>query len=165
MTDEAQLLPRARRDDSVVVKELPDEVLVYDLRRNKLHCLNRASALVWQHCDGQTSVGEMAEHLARAGLPRDPRIVHLALEQLEKVRLLDQPAPARTLRQYTRRSLLKQAGIVGGLALALPLIQSIVAPSVAQAATCVTTCNAANLGRVCCAGGTCRRSGPTFFCG
>ncbi len=28
------------RRDELVVRELPDEVLVYDLRQHKAHCLN-----------------------------------------------------------------------------------------------------------------------------
>ena len=42
------LMPRARQDE-LVVEELPDETLVYDLKRHKARCLNRTAALVWQH--------------------------------------------------------------------------------------------------------------------
>ena len=33
------LMPRARQDE-LVVEELPDETLVYDLKRHKARCLN-----------------------------------------------------------------------------------------------------------------------------
>ena len=59
MTDTRRPLPEARRED-IVVQELPDETLVYDLKRHKALCLNRAAGLVWKHCDGRTSVAEMA---------------------------------------------------------------------------------------------------------
>ena len=48
-------LPLARRE-RLLVEELPDEVLVYDLDREKAHCLNRTAALIWNHCDGRTTV-------------------------------------------------------------------------------------------------------------
>ena len=50
-------MPRARQDE-LVVEELSDETLVYDLKRHKANCLNRTAALVWQDCDGQTSVSQ-----------------------------------------------------------------------------------------------------------
>ena len=40
------LMPRARQDE-LVVEELQDETLVYDLKRHKARCLNRTAALVW----------------------------------------------------------------------------------------------------------------------
>ena len=53
------LMPRARQDE-LIVEELQDETLVYDLKRHKAHCLNRTSALVWRRCDGRTTVAEVA---------------------------------------------------------------------------------------------------------
>jgi hypothetical protein len=41
------LMPRARRDE-LVVEELDDETLVYDLERHKARCLNHTAALVWR---------------------------------------------------------------------------------------------------------------------
>ena len=40
-------LPRARTSE-LIVKELPDETLVYDLANDKAHCLNHTAALVWK---------------------------------------------------------------------------------------------------------------------
>ncbi len=34
----------------LVMKEMPDEVLLYDLKQHKAHCLNQAAALVWRYC-------------------------------------------------------------------------------------------------------------------
>ena len=67
------LIPRARQDE-LVVEELPDETLLYDLKSHKASCLNRTAALVWSHCDGQTSVAEMATMLERQlKIPTDGR--------------------------------------------------------------------------------------------
>ncbi len=46
------VFPIARKKD-VVVQELPDEVLIYDLKSNKAMCLNEISAFVWHNCDGK----------------------------------------------------------------------------------------------------------------
>jgi len=35
------------------VKQADGEVLIYDLERNKAHCLNNTAARVWQYCDGE----------------------------------------------------------------------------------------------------------------
>jgi len=48
------------RDEELVVQELSDEVLIYDLRQHKAHCLNQTAAFVWNHCDGETSADEIA---------------------------------------------------------------------------------------------------------
>ena len=57
-----QVLPNARKEN-LVIEELPGEVLVYDLNLHKAHCLNQTAALVWERCDGQTSVKQMVEIL------------------------------------------------------------------------------------------------------
>ena len=41
------LLPRAHTD-GLVIKELPNETLVYDLKTDEAHCLNQTAALVWK---------------------------------------------------------------------------------------------------------------------
>ncbi|HEY0004483.1 MAG TPA: hypothetical protein VGB17_06700, partial [Pyrinomonadaceae bacterium] len=51
--------PLARKE-GLVVRELADELLVYDTRRDRAHCLNKTASLVWQRCDGLTSTSEMA---------------------------------------------------------------------------------------------------------
>ncbi len=40
-------LPHGRKD-GLVVKELGNETLVYDLERDEAHCLNQTAALVWK---------------------------------------------------------------------------------------------------------------------
>jgi len=79
-----QVLPHARRD-GVLFQAIDDEVIVYDTERHKAHCLNRTAARVWAHCDGQTSVAEVARRLAQElQTPVDSQVVWLAVEQLGK---------------------------------------------------------------------------------
>ena len=123
-------LPLARTEQ-LVVRELPDELLVYDLDRHKAHCLNRASALVWQHCDGKTTVSEMARLLERelATLVEDD-VVWLALSQLRRFHLLEEESRTILGRKVTRRDLVRK---YLPAALALPVILSIASPASAQA--------------------------------
>lgn len=118
--------PLARKD-KLTVRELPDETLVYDLERHKAHCLNRTSALVWKHCDGQTGVAELAQMLQRElRIPDSEAVVQLALEQLSRRHLLEQPVePLSNEARISRREILKRLAIT---AVALPLAMTIAAP-------------------------------------
>ena len=83
-----QNLPIARKD-SLIVKELPDETLVYDTQRDKAHCLNSTAALVWKNCDGKKTVDQLREVMEHdAGAPVPEEMVWLALDQLESFKLL-----------------------------------------------------------------------------
>ncbi len=87
------------RQASLVVKELEDETLVYDLETDKAHCLNSTAARVWKSCDGHSTVTDIAEQLSSPGKPAvDESVVWLALDQLERFKLLDAaPGKARVL--------------------------------------------------------------------
>ena len=125
--------PKARHE-KLIVKELPDETLVYDLDSDKAHCLNNTAARVWKNCDGQTSIEAITASVGlETGNSIDDRVVWLALDQLEKFHLLS-AAPARPeyLSGLNRRQLVRQMGTV---ALALPVILSIAAPLAAQTAS------------------------------
>ncbi len=149
------------RKDGLVVKELPDEMLVYDLERHRGHCLNPTAALVWKRCDGQTSVKEIATLLqkelktppGKPGKPRkvDEKLVWLALDRLGKAHLLEERlSPPPEGARFARRELVRKLGLVGGLTVLLPLVTSIVAPTPAEAAaTCVFDCSGQSDGTAC----------------
>jgi hypothetical protein len=128
------VLPRARTKD-LVIRELGDETLVYDLVTDKAHCLNQCAALVWKSCDGKTTAEKAARALSeKLGAPVDKDVVWLALDQLRRFDLVESYEPPRLVRSVTRRDLvLKYAPAV----LALPAIMSISAPTPAQNASCV----------------------------
>ena len=133
------LMPRARQDE-LVVEELQDETLVYDLERHKARCLNRTAALVWRHCDGRTSVAEVAALLEeQLATPTDEAVVWMALDRLGRAHLLSEPVTLPADRaQYSRREMLRSLGRVAGISLLLPVIESIVSPLAAAQASCVT---------------------------
>ena len=130
-----QQIPHAREED-LVVQELPGELLVYDLKTHKAHCLNDAAAIVWKHCDGETSVPELATILSQAlKTPVDDAVVWHALDRLQRSELL-KPGLSRPagMRRVSRRNMMKWTLAT---AAALPLVTSIVSPAAAQTATCV----------------------------
>ncbi len=131
--------PQARHDD-VMTRELDGELVIYDHQHGRAHALNRTAALVWQHCDGETDVDNLATLLAaELRLPADPAIVWSALGELDRARLLRDrlPAPERAS-AMTRRELLKRGAVAGGLATLLPVVHSLTAPTaaMAQSETC-----------------------------
>ena len=129
-------LPKARKDD-LVTRQIPGELLVYDLKRHKAYCMNDTAAAVWKGCDGKRTVADLAAKLQRnQKSPVDEKIVWLALDQLEKSFLLQTKA-ARPLGLPTvsRRSLIR-AGIA--TAIALPLVTMIAAPTAQAAGTPIT---------------------------
>jgi hypothetical protein len=124
--------PRRRRE-ALVVHELPEEVLVYDLERHKAFCLSKNIAWIWRHCTGRRTPEQIADALeAEIGAPVGEDVMGVALHRLSKARLLREPiaAPAGGARS-SRRELLGRAAMLGGLT-----ILSISAPTVGQAATC-----------------------------
>ena len=128
-TTAEQIKPQAR-SEGLVIQELSDEVLVYDLERDKAHCLNQTAAIVWQNCDGKTSVSELAQILSKeSGLPADEKVVWLALEQLGKARLMPERITP-PMKKMSRRDVMRKVGLV--TIVALPLVTSILAPTVAQ---------------------------------
>ena len=58
--DRLNQVPKARQEQ-LIVKELPDELLIYDLQSDKAHCLNETAALVWKNCDGHKTVEQLRE--------------------------------------------------------------------------------------------------------
>ena len=132
ITDRDISLPKARTEN-LIVKELPDETLVYDVQTDQAHCLNKSAAWVWKHCDGQRTVAELSEAMAVATEnTADESLVWLALDQLDRFNLLTvAPALPAHLAGMSRRQWVRKIGLA---AIALPMIISISAqPAHAQA--------------------------------
>jgi prepilin-type processing-associated H-X9-DG protein len=131
---EVCMLPQARKN-RLVVQDVGEELVVYDQERHQAHRLNRAAALVWRHCDGQTSVADLTALLAgEVQLPDDQHVANLALRQLEKAHLLEERVERADVEaRVSRRDVVRKLGLTGGLTLLLPTVASIVAPTPAMA--------------------------------
>lgn len=151
------------RATGLVVRDLADEVVVYDKESHQAHCLNRTSAFVFRHADGLRTEAEIA---ALLGPGADEHLVRVALDQLAAAGLLEAgpEAPAPT---PSRREVLRQVGL--GAAVLAPAVASLLVPTPAEAsATCTSACTGSNEGQNCyvsnpatecsiytCQGGTC----------
>jgi|SRR6266404_2263473 len=131
---------KARRDD-LVVQEMPDELLVYDLRSHKAHCLNETAAFVWNHCDGLITVAEMAALLEQEWNKQvGEDVVWLALKQLSRADLLqDRVVTNGDGVRTSRRSVLRKLGAAAAMT---PLVISILAPTASAGASIPPECQA-----------------------
>jgi hypothetical protein len=121
--------PRAR-SSRLVLRDLGDELLVYDLERHKAYCLNRMARQVFRHCDGDTRIQDMAARIGDAlGIRVDKQSVRLGLLRLEKAHLLEHPVELtfRASRREALRNLGRAAVAV------VPLVTAISVPTSAQA--------------------------------
>ena len=124
------------RKNGLVVQEVPDEVLVYDLESNKAHCLNQSAAIVWRSCDGNNSVADIAKLVeTQAGGKVTEDFVWLAIDQLSENNLLERQISTSFAGQ-SRREAIKKIGLASMVA--IPVIASLVAP---QSALAAQSCN------------------------
>ena len=123
------------RKDGLVIQEVPGELLVYDLDSDKAHCLNETAAIVWNACDGNTSVSDIAAIVAATSKgDASDDLVWLAIDQLNENNLLAEELTPRFAGE-SRRDVLKKIGI--GAMIALPIVASLAAPkSVLAASSC-----------------------------
>ncbi|MEJ7860032.1 MAG: PqqD family protein [Pyrinomonadaceae bacterium] len=129
------------RKNNIVVQEMPDEVLIYDLDTNKAHCLNETSALVWKACNGSNTVEEISRLCGvQTGAKVPEELVWLAIDQFSKSNLLEEKM-SLPVNGQSRRELIKKIGLA--TVIALPLVASLAAPNnVLAVASCppVTNC-------------------------
>jgi len=123
--------PLARKND-LVVQEVTDEILVYDLSSNKAHCLNETAAMVWKSCDGSNSVTDIAKLI---GTDISDDLVWLAIDQLSENNLLEKQIESNFAGQ-SRRDVIKKIGLAAMIG--LPIVASLTAPSnVMAASSCI----------------------------
>ena len=124
-----QQYPCARTGD-LVVKELDEEIVVYDLNRDKAFCLNRTSALIWKACDGNTSPAVMAHKLQTADAAINEDMVQFALRELSKDGLLTGATVENA--GLTRKDLIRKSGLAAAL---IPAVAVLAAPTALKAAS------------------------------
>jgi hypothetical protein len=148
-------LPKTRRE-GIITKEVDGELLVYDIERDKAHCLNPSAAAIWKLCDGRTSIEEIAASMTtQTGAIVDEIAVSLALADFGRSHLLEVTGGdemrlqlPKTILGMSRREAVKRIGIGASL----PIIFSITAPTAQANISCKgdgVTCGA---GPECCSG-------------
>lgn len=154
-------LPRARQD-GLLVETVGEELLLYDQNSHTAHCLSPIAACVWQRCDGERDVTELAEF---AGV--NESLVGEALRELrEKDLLVTEPQLVQsTVPGVSRREAIIRGVHYGAAAAAVPLIVSATAATPAMASSGGFTCGTAETNSSCClcAGGSCITSEPELL--
>ena len=155
------LIPTARKE-GLVIQEMPDEILVYDLNTNQAHCLNRTAASVWKNCDGENSVTDIKLKLEKefnSAIPED--FVWLAIDQLSKDKLLEKEIETK-ISGLSRREVIKRIGFASMAA--LPVVAMLSFPQNAlavacPASICSNTAGSGGCGADHCCNGTCTAAG------
>jgi hypothetical protein len=120
------------RTENIVIKELPSEILIYDLEKNKAFCLNETARLIMEQCDGIRSIDEAIINLNQKLKSKvGEEMVWMVVDQLKSANFIekDYEIPVAITR-VSRRKILHSAAALG---IALPIITSLVAPTAAQA--------------------------------
>src|SRR5438105_4356505 len=124
MSDTPTAFPLARSSD-LVAETIGAETVVYDGVTKEAHCLSPLAAAVFGAADGRTSLADMAAIAsAKLGETIDVPAVELTLSELEERDLVVLPAG----NGISRRDVLRRGAMVGGAALAAPLVVSLVTP-------------------------------------
>ena len=118
-------LPHTR--ENLIVQELNDEVMVYNLTTDKYYCLNSTTKTVFEACDGEMTIEELKR---QSNLPEE--VIYLSLDEIKRNELLkdDYISP---LAGMNRREVIKRAGIA--TMIVLPVITGLVAPKAVNAAS------------------------------
>ena len=151
---------------NILVEELEEETLVYDLDRHRAHCLNTTAVFLLRAADGKRSVAELARLTTEeVNAPVSEDVVFLGLERLGKANLMEWDGPTGTPEGMTRRQAVRRLATVGIL---LPSVMTLVSPLPAQGATsiAINDCSAATVGRCCTNGKFCALSKQgNYTCG
>jgi hypothetical protein len=124
-------IPKARKSE-LVIQELDNEILIYDLQTDKVFSLNETSALVWELATGDRNVTEIAQIVSqKLNFPTNEDLIWLALEQLKKENLIEENSvESSPFIGMKRREIIKKVGL--STLLTLPLIVSLTTPTAAQ---------------------------------
>lgn len=72
---------KPKRKDSLVLEEMDDDIMLADFTGSQIHTLNPTAAAIWEMCDGEHTLeqiaGELADHYGIG--------VEAVLQDVEKV--------------------------------------------------------------------------------
>ncbi|MEZ5345978.1 MAG: PqqD family peptide modification chaperone [Pyrinomonadaceae bacterium] len=132
--------PKSRNFD-IVIQNVNDEVLIYDLNSNKAVCLNNTAALVFSLCDGKNTIRDIQSSMSRSlGIEVSQEIIFLAIDGLKKEDLLENTGEISfNFAGISRREVIRKIGF--GSLVTLPIIASLTAPTSldAQSVNCNCT--------------------------
>ena len=122
-----------RKKAALATEPMGDGLGVFDPAQSRTYVLNATSALVWQHCDGNTSTQQLTSLLVRkfnVTAAQAEQLTQAALDELAKSDLLDievKRPPVVPPSGLTRRQMLARFAAAGISAALLPLVSPVVA--------------------------------------
>lgn len=126
--------PKAKVSN-LVMQRVSDEVLLYDMAEHRAFCLNSTAALIWQKCNGVTTVTEIAKEVAHHRAALD--VVWLAIDQLSSFDLIANPRP-RLYDGRSRRNAIKALAIAAFVT--VPVVSTIATPTDNRGSLSVCVC-------------------------
>ena len=116
------------RARTLLCEIVDSEAVIFDRTSQKAYRLNHPATIVWSHCDGNTSVEDLAGILERElqlTASAQP-LVEVALQKLESMGLLEGPSGV------TRRQVGRKIAIAAAL---IPVVAALTVPTPARAAS------------------------------
>jgi Coenzyme PQQ synthesis protein D (PqqD) len=127
-----------RKRTTVTTAAGGDGLHVFDHQQQQTYALNTTSALVWQHCDGQTTPEQLMELLRQncnVSRAQAEQLTWLALDELGKANLLEaevaRPRPLSS--KLTRRQMLTTFATAGAALAVVPMVALVTAQARAEA--------------------------------
>ena len=127
-----------RKRTTVATAAGGDGLHVFDHQQQQAYALNTTSALVWQHCDGQTTPEQLTELLRQnfnVSRAQGEQLTWLALDELGKANLLEaevaRPRPLSS--KLTRRQMLTTFATAGAALAVVPMVALVTAQTKAEA--------------------------------
>jgi len=121
-----------RKRTTVATAAGGDGLHLFDHQQQQAYALNTTSALVWQHCDGQTTPEQLMELLRQncnVSRGQAEQLTWLALDELGKANLLEaevaRPRPLSS--KLTRRQMLTTFATAGAALAVVPMVALVTA--------------------------------------
>ena len=120
-----------------------DGLHVFDHQQQQAYALNTTSALVWQHCDGQTTPERLTELLRQnfnVSRAQAEQMTWLALDELGKANLLEAEVarPRQLSSKLTRRQMLTTFATAGVALAVVPMVALVTTQARAEALPATT---------------------------
>src|SRR6266513_3182071 len=126
-----------RKRTTVATAAGGDGLHLFDHQQQQAYALNTTSALVWQHCDGQTTPEQLTELLRQkfnVSRAQGEQLTRLALDELGKANLLEtevtRPRPLSS--KLTRRQMLTTFATAGVALAVVPMVALVTAQAKAE---------------------------------
>ena len=132
-----------RKRTTVATAAGGDGLHVFDHQQQQAYALNTTSALVWQHCDGQTTPEQLMKLLRQnlnVSRAQAEQLTWLALDELGKANLLEAEVacPRLLSSKLTRRQMLTTFATAGAALAVVPMVALVTAQARAEALPATT---------------------------